>query len=99
MRQTILAIGIQDIDPLGLIAPAGVEILGASSDHLIVESANDILCVGQEIRFQMNYGALLRAMTSSFVSKSYAQLKTAQASVTSADPGLTTNCCKEHING
>ncbi len=36
--QTILAIGQQDIDPNGLQAPSGIEILGASSDHLIVES-------------------------------------------------------------
>ena len=66
--QTILAIGHQDIDPDGLQAPNGIEILGASSDHLIVES-DRCLPVGTEISFQLNYSALVRAMTSPFVTK------------------------------
>jgi len=66
--QTILAIGHQDIDPNGLQAPCGIEILGASSDHLIVESSR-CLPVGTEISFQLNYSALVRAMTSPFVIK------------------------------
>ncbi|MCF6322924.1 MAG: alanine/ornithine racemase family PLP-dependent enzyme [Gammaproteobacteria bacterium] len=66
--QTILAIGQQDIDPNGLQAPSGIEILGASSDHLIVESSR-CLPVGTEISFQLNYSALVRAMTSPFVIK------------------------------
>ena len=66
--QTILAIGRQDIDPNGLQAPGGIEILGASSDHLIVES-DRCLPVGTEISFQLNYSALVRAMTSPFVIK------------------------------
>jgi len=66
--QTILAIGHQDIDPDGLQAPNGIEILGASSDHLIVES-DCCLPIGTEISFQLNYSALVRAMTSPFVMK------------------------------
>ncbi len=66
--QTILAIGHQDIDPAGLQTPTGIEILGASSDHLIVESQG-CLPVGTEISFQLNYSALVRAMTSPFVTK------------------------------
>ncbi len=66
--QTILAIGHQDIDPNGLQSPTGIEILGASSDHLIVES-DRCLPVGTEISFQLNYSALMRAMTSPFVVK------------------------------
>ncbi len=66
--QTILAIGHQDIDPNGLQSPSGIEILGASSDHLIVESGR-CLPVGTEISFQLNYSALMRAMTSPFVIK------------------------------
>lgn len=69
VRQAILAIGIQDVDPCGLQAPTGINIHGASSDHLIVESVNDDLLVGAETTFQINYSALLRAMTSPFVSK------------------------------
>ncbi len=66
--QTILAIGHQDIDPNGLQSPTGIDILGASSDHLIVESSR-CLPVGTEISFQLNYSALMRAMTSPFVTK------------------------------
>ncbi len=69
MSQTILAIGRQDIDPLGLHAPHGIEVLGASSDHLIVDSGENPLSVGSEVTFQLNYSALVRAMTSPFVEK------------------------------
>ena len=66
---TILAIGRQDTDPDGLAPPGGIEILGASSDHLITDSGHPRLHVGAEVRFQLNYSALLRAMTSPFVAK------------------------------
>lgn len=69
VNQVIFAIGRQDIDSSGLQAPAGIDILDASSDHLIVESLNKPLRVGEELRFQVNYSALLRAMTSPFVAK------------------------------
>lgn len=69
VRQAILAIGIQDIDPSGLQAPAGIEIMGASSDHLVIEPVKGELFVGEEVTFQLNYSALVRAMTSPFVSK------------------------------
>lgn len=71
IAQTILAIGRQDTDPAGLAPPPGIEILAASSDHLVVDSGNrhDRLAVGAEIPFQLNYSALLRAMTSPFITK------------------------------
>ena len=71
ISQAILAIGRQDTDPSGLEPPAGIEILAASSDHLVVDSGNDRNCVpvGIEIPFQLNYSALLRAMTSPFITK------------------------------
>lgn len=69
--QAILAIGVQDVDVCGLQPPVGTEILGGSSDHLVVTSLIDKLAVGVEIDFEVNYSALLRAMTSPFVSKSY----------------------------
>ena len=67
--QTILAIGIQDVDPEGLQGTKGINICGASSDHLIVESEDHNLPIGAEVTFQLNYSALLRAMTSPFVGK------------------------------
>lgn len=69
VSQSILAIGQQDIDPAGMKAPSGIHVMGASSDHLIVESTGFDLTIGTEIGFQLNYGALLRAMTSPFVAK------------------------------
>lgn len=68
--QTILALGHQDTDPEGLLAPEGMHILGASSDHLIVDSGRLGLSVGAEIRLQPNYSALIRAMASPFVARS-----------------------------
>ena len=69
IKQAIVAVGQQDIDPTGLQAPAEIEIVGASSDHLILESDHVDLAVGAEVIFQLNYSALLRAMTSPFVAK------------------------------
>ncbi len=70
---TLLAIGRQDIDPQGLIAPLGVTIRDASSDHLIVQS-DEPLPVGTELSFRINYSALVRAMTSPFVKKKITSL-------------------------
>lgn len=71
ITQSIFAVGRQDIDPTGLEPPTGISILAASSDHLIVDSSNyrDDLAIGSEIPFQLNYSALLRAMTSPFINK------------------------------
>jgi predicted amino acid racemase len=69
VTQAILAVGQQDIDPYGLNAPAGIDVMGASSDHLILESDRFELSVGAEVSFQLNYSALVRAMTSPFVTK------------------------------
>lgn len=69
VTQTILAIGQQDTDSSGLQSPAGIEVMGASSDHLTLVSDKDSLSVGAEVSFQLNYSALVRAMTSPFVTK------------------------------
>ncbi len=67
ISQAIIAIGRQDTDPCGLSPPPGIEILGASSDHLVADAGLDGLCVGTEITFQLNYSGLLRAATSPYV--------------------------------
>jgi predicted amino acid racemase len=69
IMQNLLAIGRQDTEVSGLLSPAGLEILGASSDHLILEDRHDTLSVGSEVAFDLNYAALLKAMTSPFVTK------------------------------
>lgn len=67
--RTIVAVGHQDVDPSGLLAPAGIEVIGASSDHLILGTGGDELPIGAEVSFRLNYSALVRAMTSPFVAK------------------------------
>jgi predicted amino acid racemase len=69
VQQAILAIGEQDTDPVGLSASPGIEIIGASSDHLVVDCGHEQWLPGDEIRFQLNYSALVRSMTSPFVAK------------------------------
>jgi len=64
--QTIVALGRQDVDPDGLKPPAGYTVLSASSDHLVLETPTRLVA-GTEIRFGVDYSALMRAMTSPFV--------------------------------
>lgn len=73
-KRAILAVGKQDIDYHGLYPEtAGVEVLGASSDHLItdVTDVNKKLEVGDILSFKMNYSAMLRALTSNYLTKNY----------------------------
>lgn len=65
--RTIVALGEQDTDPAGLLPPPGCRVLGASSDHLVLDPGPNDFPVGSEVRFQLGYGALVRAMTSPFV--------------------------------
>lgn len=68
IHHAILAIGRQDVLISGLMTDE-VDILGSSSDHLIVDSRQKRLGVGEEVRFRLTYGALLAAMTSPYVKK------------------------------
>ena len=70
--RALVALGRQDADPDGLLAPQGIEIVGASSDHLVLDTGNSRPAVGSELRFGVNYSALLVAMTSPFVTLTYA---------------------------
>lgn len=58
----ILAIGQQDTDILGLSIPAGNTLIGATSDHLVLATPRSPPKVGSEVKFQMNYNALMQAM-------------------------------------
>jgi len=72
-KRGILACGRQDIDPDGLIPLENIKILGASSDHVIVD-LKDIgkdIKVGDTLGFILTYGCLLRAATSPYVNKTY----------------------------
>ena len=67
VHQAILALGRQDVDPDGLLPPPGVAVLGTSSDHLVVDVGDHDVATGDELRFGLGYGALVRAATSPFV--------------------------------
>lgn len=74
-RRAILAIGRHDVrvDDLLPLEP-GASILGASSDHLIMDvtDAPRPLAVGSVLRFNVQYGALISAMMSPYVTKALA---------------------------
>lgn len=78
MCRAILAVGEQDMDPAGLLPPDGLVILGASGDHLLIDCGKRRLQVGAEVRFAVNYSALIRAMTSPFVNKTMARGRAVQ---------------------
>jgi len=67
MRRAILGLGRQDVLVSGLTPRDGVEILGASSDHVLVDTRDLAYAAGDEMAFDLNYGALLSAMTSPYV--------------------------------
>lgn len=69
LRQAILAVGRQDVDHEGVTPPAGTTVLGMSSDHLVLDVGDVDVSVGDEVAFQLGYGALVRAMTSPYVTE------------------------------
>jgi predicted amino acid racemase len=72
ITEGILAVGRQDVDPDSLASVSDqVSILGASSDHLILDLGRPGARPGDEVAFIPGYGSLLRAMTSPYVEKVY----------------------------
>jgi len=71
-KRAILALGKQDIH-LNSIIPLNkeIKIVGASSDHLIIDITDfkENIKVGDEIKFRLNYPALLYATTSKYINK------------------------------
>lgn len=73
-RRVILAVGRQDISHKGLLPiEPGVTVLGASSDHLLLDTTAypEPVRVGQIFSFGLDYGALLAASTSPYVTKQF----------------------------
>jgi len=87
--RVIVALGRQDVDPDGLTAPAGMTIVGSSSDHLLLDPGPTHLSVGDDVAFQLDYSALLRAMTSPFVDQ--VMLDPVDAGVGSSQAGIGSN--------
>ena len=71
--RAILNIGRQDVAVEGLVPRLpGAIILGASSDHLVMDVHDSPpLRVGDQVKLDINYGALLAASTSPYVKKEY----------------------------
>jgi predicted amino acid racemase len=74
MSRAILGVGSQDVLVTGLIPTLDIEILGSSSDHTILDSKKSNLMVGDEVTFNLTYGALLSIMTSPYVYKRYSNI-------------------------
>lgn len=72
IKRAIVAVGRQDVKHEGLVPKdQGIEILGASSDHMILDvtSSEKSYKVGDILEFNLNYGSLLAAATSEYVAK------------------------------
>jgi len=72
IQRGIVAIGrqdviVEDLKPLD----DHIEILGSSSDHIILHIKNKSYQIGDCIRFSMKYGALVHLYTSPYVHKKY----------------------------
>jgi predicted amino acid racemase len=70
-QRAIIALGRQDILISGMTSNEKMEILGSSSDHIILDSQDNQLKVGDEVNFSLDYGGLLSAMTSPFIRKRF----------------------------
>lgn len=70
-KRAILAIGRQSISKDDLIPLAKIEIIGASSDHLIVDLKEENYQMGDILTFKLKYGGILSLMTSPYVEKNY----------------------------
>jgi len=71
-KRAILALGRQDVLLEGLIPEDNnIEILGASSDHLILDvtDSNDNFYIGKELAFKINYIGMLSLTTSEYIEK------------------------------
>jgi ornithine racemase len=71
IHQALVALGRADTDPDGLVAPAGIRILGASSDHLVLDAGTLACPVGSEVTFEPDYSALVRAAASPYVTTAF----------------------------
>ena len=71
-RRAICAVGRQDVDPKSFVPEDdGTVVLGASSDHLIVDVTDSQANyrVGDIVPFGLTYAGILSCMTSEYVSK------------------------------
>jgi ornithine racemase len=70
-RRVIIALGRQDVAVSGLTPQRDIEILGASSDHVVLDGKGGEFAIGSEVKFDLDYAGLLAVMTSPFVTKEF----------------------------
>lgn len=74
IKRAIVAVGKQDID-IDSMTPLDekIDILGGSSDHLILDVTNSdtLYKVGDLLKFELGYGGMLKAFTSAYVDTAY----------------------------
>jgi len=68
-NHALLNAGRQDIQEKGLFPKDDIDILSASSDYIIIDLKDTNFKLGDDLKFNVNYEALLSAMTSPFISK------------------------------
>jgi ornithine racemase len=85
-HRVIVALGRQDLDVDGIVPPDGFEILGGSSDHVVLESTLAEPKLGSELRFTPNYSALMRSMSSPFVAREYFRSDASQSQMALVQP-------------
>jgi len=68
-NHALINAGRQDTQEIGLTPLENVEIMSASSDYIIVDLKDNEFKIGDKLRFNVNYEALLGLMTSPFISK------------------------------
>ncbi len=70
--RAILAVGKQDMNPDGLTPlNTQADVLGASSDHLIMDVTKENYKLGDTVDFSLDYGALLKLFTSDYITREY----------------------------
>lgn len=72
IKRAIISMGRQDVKIDGITPrDKGISILGGSSDHLLLDvtASKEEYKVGDIVSFDVDYGALLSAMTSAYINK------------------------------
>lgn len=69
MDRAVLAIGTQDVIVSGITPKQKIIVLGASSDHMLLDNTKASLRVGDTVAFDLNYSALLRVFSTPNIAK------------------------------
>lgn len=72
IKRAIIAVGKQDVD-IESMEPIDnrIEVLGGSSDHIILDVTEADYKVGDIVRFTLGYGGMLKTATSAYVERGY----------------------------